>query len=247
MYADRPNSLLRALAAALLVTCTCSRVFATESSAAVQPDAGQPSVHAIWLAQNVWFKFRSDQTAYTCPMFKEKVRDILLEVGVHESMIVHLKCDSVAPTQQPMNRGRNRLRWTGEVEATPAAPTYLSGTSSHITARLAFAAPVVANEESIRHATTFDAEQQLVASMHKEELPTPSTIPVFSAVWTPIQLKSKGDFRLEANDCDLLRQLSQQVFPAIGVKVTRKVNCSVAKISKPSLGVEVLMPTQPLP
>lgn len=242
-HAHCPTPVPRAIAFALLAMCACARVPAAEPDGIV----AAPPTHAIWLSHNVPFKFRSDKTSYTCPMFKEKVRDVLVAVGVHASLIVELRCDSDMPMPQPMNRGRNRLRWTGEVEATPSTPTYISGTSSHITTRIALAVPALANEENIRLATTFDAEQQLTAKAKNEPLPTPTTISVFPAVWTSIQLKSKDDFRLEASDCDLLRQLSQQVLPTIGVKVTRKLSCTVAKIAKPQLNVEALMPIYATP
>lgn len=237
-HPDRPPFRIPILAAFFFAHACAVADAAVEGAAGADGSA----THAIWLVQNLPFKFRSDRTAYTCPVFKEKVRGVLLEVGVHPSLVIHLKCDSTQPAPQALTRGRNRARWTGEVESTPATPTYLSGTSSHITARISLAAPAVANEQNIRHATTFDAEQQLLASMKSEALPTPSTITVFAAAWTPVLVKSRGDFRLEADDCDLLRQLSQQVFPAIGVKVMRKVNCSVAKISKPSVDIQALMP-----
>jgi hypothetical protein len=121
-------------------------------------------------------------------------------------------------------------------------PTHISGTSARISTRIALAAPAIASEQSIRDATTFDAQQRLLAKVRKEDLPTPSTIAIFPAVWSSIQLNGKTHPWLEPDDCELLRQLSQQVLPTIGIRIKRKLICSGAKISRPSLNVEALVP-----
>ena len=219
--------------------CAFSGVLATEGAAVVQ-DSGS-AVRAIWRSQNVPFNYRGDRTAYTCEMFKDKVRAALISVGVHASLIVELGCDS-APLSQQTGRRPPSTVIRGEVEGLPVGPTHISGTSLRISTRIALAAPVLASDQNVRAATTFDAQQHLLAKMKNEPLPTPSTISVFPAVWTAVQLSGKNNSWVEAEDCELLRQLSQQVFPALGVKVTRKVICSGAKLAKPIVNVEALMP-----
>ncbi|HKE95163.1 MAG TPA: hypothetical protein VKB34_12705 [Povalibacter sp.] len=199
------------------------------------------SVHAIYLAQNVPFDFRSDTVSYTCESFKKKVRTVLIAVGVHPSLIVELRC--TVSMGEPLSRPRTKSRFAGEAEPVRAQPTVrTSGSSSHISTRIALASPVIASEQNIRDATTFDAQRRLLAKVKEEELPTPSTIPIFSAVWAPIRLNSIADTWLEAEDCQLLRQLAQQVFPRLGVEVTHLLVCSGSVISRPPLEVKALMP-----
>jgi hypothetical protein len=225
------------------MTSAFARALAADEAPVAQDAGDVPFVHAIWLSHNVPFTYRGEKTAYTCEMFKEKVRAILVAVGVHASLIVELRCDAVLPVPQQTGRRPRPALIAGEVENVVSRPTHISGTSARIATRIALAAPVVANDENIRAATTFDAQQQLVARMTNKALPTPSTIPVFPASWMAIELHGKNNAWLEADDCELLRQLSQQVLPALHIKVTRKVMCSGAKLARPSLNVEALMPT----
>jgi hypothetical protein len=247
-YPHRQALLTRAGASLLLMMCALAHAVPAEDAATGPDSIDTPHTsNAIWLSQNVPFKFRGDKVAYTCQSFKEKVRAVLLAVGVHESLIVELRCDSAVPVMQTTGRRPSPTLIKGEVENTPTGPTHISGTSARIATRIALVAPTVANEKTIREATTFDAQEHLLATMRKEVLPTPSTIPIFPAVWTAIQVNGKNNPWLEPDDCELLRQLSQQVLPAIGIKVTRKVICSGAKISKPSLNVVALVPLHNLP
>ena len=247
-HSHRRTLPIRASASALLMTFTFARAVVAQDTATAQEGAGDiPAVHAIWLSQNVPFTYRGEKTAYTCEMFKEKVRAVLVAVGVHASLIVELRCDAVLPVPQQTGRRPTPALIAGEVENVVSRPTHISGTSARISTRIALAAPAVANDKNIHAATTFDAEQHLLAKVTNKELPTPSTIPVFPAAWMAIELHGKNNAWLEADDCDLLRQLSQQVLPTLGIKVTRKVICSGAKLAKPSLNVEALIPTYATP
>lgn len=239
-HSHRPTLFKRASASALLMLSAFACAMAAENAAVELGDLGdRPAVHAIWLSRNVPFTFRSERTAYTCEGFKEKVHGVLVAVGVHASLIVELRCGPVV--RQSIGR-RAPSNFKGEIESPAASPTFIDGTSSRISTRIALAAPAIANEQNIREATTFDAEQRLVAKMTQAELPTPSTIPIFPAVRKSIQVNGKTAPWLGADDCELLRQLSQQVLPVLGIEVTRKVICSGAKLSKPSLRVEALVP-----
>ncbi|MFL6548117.1 MAG: hypothetical protein ACJ8OJ_05445 [Povalibacter sp.] len=199
------------------------------------------AVQAIWLVQNVPFEFRGDTIAYECESFKKKVRAVLIAVGVHSSMIVEARCPParLAPTVVT----RRKSMFAGEIETATISPGLQnSRTSSRISARIALASPAIANEQNIRNATTFDTQEQLVARTKGEELPTPSSIPVFPAIWAPIELSSRSDPWLQAVDCELLRQLSTQVLPRIGVEIPRKLRCPASTASKTTLEVKALLP-----
>jgi hypothetical protein len=241
-YSDLPTLVSRASVCGLLMSAFAA--LSAEDPAVAQDSVGDSrATHAIWLSRTVPFEYRGDRTAYTCESFKEKVRAVLLAVGVHPSLIVGLRCERASP--QSTGRRPSPSIFQGEVEIPSTGPTHIGGTSSRISARIALAAPAIANEQNIRDATTFDAQRRLLAEMRNEELPTPTTIPIFPAVWTSITLSGKTNPWLEPDDCELLRQLSQQVLPTIGIKVTRKVTCSGAKISRPSLMVEALVGAGP--
>ena len=215
-------------------------VATTTGAAAQQGEDG--STPAIWRIQSVPFEFRGDTVSYTCESFKKKVRAVLMSVGVHSSMIVQARCAPAA--QAPFVRAPDSAKFGRESEGISSSAAFrMTALSTRISATIALAAPAIASEENIREATTFNTEQKLVARVNKEELPTQTEIPVFPAVWAAIELNGGGDAWFESSDCELLRQLSKQVFPKLGVQVTKtKLVCSASVTSKPSVAVRALVP-----
>ena len=227
-YAHSPVLILRTLAITLsIITVTCAKA----------DEVG--SVAAIWRVQNLPFEFRGDNVAYTCEQFRKKVRAVLISVGAHPSVIVQARCSPA--TSAGFVRAPDASSPGRESEGLPArVPAKLS---TRIVASISLATPAIASEENVREATTFNSQRELVAKVNDEPLPTPATIPMFRAIWAPIALNNVADTSLEAGDCELLRQLSRQVFPKIGVEVTRsKLVCSPSVISKPSIEVRALVP-----
>ena len=90
-------------------------------------------------------------------------------------------------------------------------------------ARIATALPVAATSDNIRNATTFQTEDQLIARLRQTELPTAETIERFPAEWETVSLMSVRGLRLGPEDCELLQDMQQQVFPHVSsVRVVRK-------------------------
>jgi hypothetical protein len=206
-----------------------------------QPDENG-AVPAIWKIQNVSFEFRGDTVSYTCESFKRKLRNILMEVGVHASLIIQAQC---APAvQQPFLRAPDPGGAGREAEPLVASRAlHMTRLSSRISTQIALAVPAIANERNIQYATTFDAQRQLVAKVNDEDLPTASNIQMFPAVWAPISLSDGVDTWLVASDCELLKQLSSQVFPKLGIEVTHsRLVCSASVTSKPLVEVRALLP-----
>ena len=206
-----------------------------------QPDENG-AVPAIWKIQNVSFEFRGDTVSYTCESFKRKLRNILMEVGVHSSLIIQAQC---APAvQQPFLRAPDPGGAGREAEPLVASRAlHMTRLSSRISTQIALAVPAIANERNIQYATTFDAQRQLVAKVNDEDLPTASNIQMFPAVWASISLSDGVDTWLVASDCELLKQLSSQVFPKLGIEVTHsRLVCSASVTSKPLVEVRALVP-----
>ena len=229
--------------ASLFVCGTALLIVAGAATSASDPQPDENgAVPAIWKIQNVSFEFRGDTVSYTCESFKRKLRNILMEVGVHSSLIIRAQC---APAvQQPFLRAPDPGGAGREAEPLFASPAlHMTRLSSRISAQIALAAPAIANERNIEEATTFDAQRQLVAKVNDEDLPTASSIQMFPAVWAPISLSDGVDTWLVASDCELLRQLSSQVFPKLGVEVTHsRLVCSASVTSKPVVEVRALVP-----
>jgi hypothetical protein len=110
-------------------------------------------------------------------------------------------------------------------------------------ARITLASPAPANDENVREATSVDSRRELIARVQNTALPTAADLQRFRAVWQPLSLGERGDLRLTENDCELLRQLKEQVFPKLDVEVTHsRLHCSPVGKTRPVVKVLALMP-----
>jgi len=112
------------------------------------------------------------------------------------------------------------------------------------------ATPVEATPQNVAAATTYSPEQQLIARMKNVQLPSANDLERFSAEWRTVALHLERPVRLEAADCDLLRNLAAQVFPRLGVHVDgpalRCSSSSVVRV-KPKMRVMALIAAPTLP
>lgn len=116
-----------------------------------------------------------------------------------------------------------------------------------VSVRIALATPVLASEENIRAATTFDSQDELVARLRNVALPTRESIERFSSTWQTISLARLPKVRLETGDCELLRLLNRQVFPKLDVQIEREsLQCNpTATRVRPRYQVRALLPALP--
>ena len=113
-------------------------------------------------------------------------------------------------------------------------------------ARILVTTPVEATDERVAAATTFTERDQLAARVRGEMLPTAADLERFPAEWQELSLSTRPPLRLEANDCDLLRDMSEQVFPKLGVRLEDRVRCiDTATHMKPEVRVKALLPVVP--
>jgi hypothetical protein len=89
-------------------------------------------------------------------------------------------------------------------------------------ASVAAAMPQEATPENVQAATTFDSRQELVARMRQIDLPTQNDIVRFSAEWRTVSIMAIRGMHLGPEDCNLLEDLSAQIFPHLSVRVVRQ-------------------------
>lgn len=111
--------------------------------------------------------------------------------------------------------------------------------------RVATVMPVEATPENVEPATMFSSEQQLIAKLRGSELPTPADLESFPATQRSVEIKQARGIRLGPEDCDLLRDMNEQVIlhlPYVRV-VKERLNCrhSLTGTMRPVLVVEALM------
>ncbi|HEX2494782.1 MAG TPA: hypothetical protein VHK24_13500 [Steroidobacter sp.] len=170
-------------------------------------------VEAIWRVQSLPFEFRAPADVYYACESLHKKIRAILVAVGAHSQVI------IQPECSP--------------------PAMINRASARIT----FASPVIASNENIRAATAFDSRRILLARAEKIVLPTAADVERFRAVWQPLSLVENINPRLKASDCELLRQLKEQVFPKIGVEVTYgKLHCSPLTRAPPILRVLALLP-----
>jgi hypothetical protein len=186
-------------------------------ASAINADSGgmpEQPVQAIWRVEHVELTYTSAHVHYTCGALERKIRGILQALGAHQRMSVQLDCSG----------GRELVR------------------SAY--ARVTLAMPAAATEENVQAATTFDARAQLIARVQKKQLPTPDDIEIFPAAWQRVALFRKRALGLDAGDCDLLRDMREQVFPKLALRVMGAFACMTGSATRirPTLEVSALMP-----
>jgi hypothetical protein len=92
--------------------------------------------------------------------------------------------------------------------------------------RITVGSPVEATPENIQRATTFDARVELIARTANIHLPTAVDIERFPATWRRVSLRGHGRSRLDASDCELVRQMIKQVLPKLSTRVQGRPLCT---------------------
>ena len=119
------------------------------------------------------------------------------------------------------------------------------GPTNRISGRIALATPVPATEDNLREATTFNTQDELVARLRSASLPTANDLVRFPAAWQTTSLSSIRDMTLTPADCELIKGITEQIFPRIAVRViqSRKLMCgNYSSTFRPQMKFEALLP-----
>jgi hypothetical protein len=120
-------------------------------------------------------------------------------------------------------------------------PCRSGGLTNSATAVITFAAPVEATPDTVRAITTYTTEMRLAARLKKVQLPTANDIDRFAAEWRPISLQKQRTLRLDAGDCILIRELAEQVFSKMSVRVDeQRFSCPVGGMTRVRPRIEVM-------
>jgi hypothetical protein len=115
--------------------------------------------------------------------------------------------------------------------------------------QLTLASPVEATPGNVRALTTHDTRDVLIAKLRNEQLDTEADIERFAAMWTSVSMARVVRPRLEAGDCELLRQLRRDVLPRLSVQIVREdLHCSsggFVRFTPPRLTVTALIAQAP--
>jgi len=112
--------------------------------------------------------------------------------------------------------------------------------------QITLASPVEATEANIDAVTSHDSKDELIAKVRGELLPNRDTLERFPAQWKTISLSRDRDLKLDASDCELVKQLRREVFPRLSIRIVHdNLRCSMAfqSLGQPQLSVAALVAT----
>ncbi len=174
----------------------------------------RPAVAAVTRSQDIDFYFQSFTTFYSCRSLEDRVRQLLLELGVESIKVKVSSCFGNEIARFP----HVRMQVSSPVEATPEILAEFEKTRStrELAARVRGERPVEVTEQ-------------------------------YPAYWKPVSL-SRGSFRLESGDCELIDQIKRKVLPKLAIRVVKDdVSCIPNQVSlgQPRLEVEALTRVPP--
>jgi hypothetical protein len=161
-------------------------------------------------------------------------------------LIAVLGCEQAAAIEQPVDAvwreqqlnfayRRGATSYTcRELAARVAAVLRAVAAQSGVTARrpcidfayrqaltIALRAPQEATPEYLQEALAPDATRRLLAHVRSEPLPTAADLERFPAAWQKVSFKNLSHLRLRPGDCALLRDIAEQLFSKLSVRVPR--------------------------
>ena len=212
-------NLLRFWALPTGVLAACGALLMTTAVAAETADVKPADVNAIWQVQEIHFAYQGFTTYYSCDGLRDKVRDVLLELGARKDVLVRTAgCDAI------------------------------SGPARIPSVRIFVANPVEATDAALAARQANDKRTEILARLQRNSKQKFSDEP-FTAQRKRIVLSSKetlGSFSSIAGDCELLEQVADDIVPKLGAKVVQNnLHCvpHQGTVGNPKLIVEALVPT----
>lgn len=223
-------------------------LFAAAGPALGAEAGSQEPITAVYKTHEVYFQYRGVSRLYSCTQLEQRVALILIGVGARDDVKVSARnCNfSMMPEEDvtfdpTFGRDRTRMddRWSGSARL--REPRAGREQSTSIRAEVMF--PVEVTQKVLDDLEKDKSRRELVSRVTGNAAAAFNDPILFEAQRQEVTLSHKTA-RLEAEDCDLLEQMSQQVFRRLNVRVVRRsFNCEGASRIPPQITVEALLPT----
>ena len=167
---------------------------------------------AFWRSQDVRFVYRGQETISASPVLRQKVRQVLGEIGAHIGTRVEpAGCHITRAADMPAQMATLRIR---------------------------IVSPALASAHQHQESAKLQSRRILLERLGVQMEPAHE----FPADWRNVDVV-RGTAKFDSGDCELLRQLREQVLSKLAVKVlAQDRRCSVQRLRQPTLKVAVLMP-----
>jgi hypothetical protein len=227
---------------------------ATGPALGAEAGANEP-ITAVYKAHEISFQYRGASRLYSCPELEQRVALILIGIGARDDVKVNARnCNlGFMPEEEvtfdpTFGRDRSRMddRWGGSARMRDP----MSGREQSTSIRAEVMFPVEVTQKVLDELEKDKSRRELVSRVTGNAAAAFNDPILFEAQRQEVTLSHKT-MRLQAEDCDLLEQMSQQVFRRLNVRVVRRgFNCEGLSRIPPQVTVEALLPTgrlKPMP
>lgn len=208
----------------------------------------QEPITAVYKVQEVSFQFRGSSQFFSCSELQQRVARILIAVGARDDINVDVRnCNNnYIPEDTSMETSPRRGdmdSWDRRPSATFRKPASGREQSAHVRIRLQM--PVEVTPKVLEEIDKDKSRRELLSRVTGNPAAAFNDPVAFTAQRQEVTL-SQRTMRLQPEDCELLDQMSLQLFRKLGVKVIHKsANCGSGQMSRipPQLTAEALLPT----
>lgn len=216
-------------------------------------------VTAVYKVQEVSFQYRLPRYSQPCHDLQARVANILLAIGARDDIKVDVRnCDAYmigdddmmdplpGRSSDPFNRADPFERSNDPFNRSSSTfrnPASERRQSAQIRIRLQM--PVEMTPAVMKEVEKDKSRRELISRVTRNPGAAMNDPILFEAQRREVTLSSKT-VRLKPEDCELLEQMSSQVFRKLDVKVTRRTaSCGPGDSSRipPQMDVEALLPT----
>ena len=217
------------------------------------------TVTAVYKVQELSFQYRLPRYSQPCQDLQARVANILLAVGARDDIKVDVRnCDAYMigdddmmdpmpgrssdpfDRADPFERSNDPFNRSSSTFRNPATERRQSALI-----RIRLQMPVEMTPAVMKEVEKDKSRRELISRVTRNPGASMNDPILFEAQRQEVTLSSKT-VRLKPEDCELLEQMSSQVFRKLNVKVTRRTaSCGPRDSSRipPQMDVEALLPT----
>jgi hypothetical protein len=208
-------------------------------------------ITAVWREQKLSFTYDSSTSIYACDALAGRVRSILRAVGARDDVrATASNCNTSSFPNDVYVSDRTGANGSIPTGATPSMSMPDSRINRHTdlqqfqVVHIQAMVPVVVTPEVLKELEKDKSKRELIARVTGNQAARFNDPVAFQAQWQPVTLSHKT-IGLEPEECELLEQMANTVFPKLGVRVVRRgYTCDPGSVSHipPELVAEALLP-----
>lgn len=209
------------------------------AGAAVAAEEEPASVSAVWRTQEIAFTLFGGGGLYTCGALEQKIRGILLDLGVRDDLAVKI---SACLNEFRRGAATGNTRAVGQ----PSSAGFEVNGSADPYVTIVLSSVFAATPEVLREVEALRGEEELKSRVRGDETADAGQAVRLLAQSKQVRFTGRTKY-LDPGDCDLIAQLSANVFSRLDVRILRDGSTChrrsfSLRMGQPNLLVETLVP-----